>query len=103
MQLKDFIQQTIKEISEGLQESHAVVSKEGNGVDDSQNINIEFDVAVLSEDHSSDSSGAKLSVASMISLGHDAENKFRSQHTNRIKFSVMLHVKTEHHSNWSIV
>jgi hypothetical protein len=94
MQLKEFVQQTINEIAEGLQSSNRYLAQMGSRIDDSGVTTIDFDIAVLSEDQLASKTGAHLTVASVLSAGHKMENENRTQNTNRVKFSVMVHIKT---------
>lgn len=99
MQLKEFVQQTINEIAEGLQSSNNHLAQIGSRIDDSGITNIDFDIAVLSEDQSASKTGAHLTVASVFTAGHKIGSENRTQNTNRVKFSVNVHIKTNN-NNW---
>jgi hypothetical protein len=102
MQLQEFVNKTINEIAAGLQESHKNLEKSGSKVDDTCQITIDFDIAVLSEDQTSENTGAGLTVASVFSAGQKIENENRTQITNRVKFSVCVGIKTAN-ANWGAV
>jgi hypothetical protein len=94
MKLQEFVTQTINEIATGMQESHKYLAQSGSRVEDSYQTNIEFDIAVLSEDQTTMNTSAGLTVASVFSVGHKNESDNKTQLTNRVKFTVMASIKT---------
>lgn len=115
MDLKDFVKETIVQISQGietankeLEGSHAMVnpvyvslnsndaqgygrtkSKDaGFGVDESRVLQkVDFDVAVSIETGEQGSAGAKLSIAS-IGIGAEGKTESTNKSESRIKFSI---------------
>ena len=110
MELQEFIRETLSQIAAGIEAAqtevrdcggfvnpaHRVSPKGSNeshfGVlDTGQNIFlVDFDVAVTVIEESGAEAGAKLKVASMLSLGAGAETSNSSSATNKISFKVPL-------------
>lgn len=101
MELKEFtklalveIVEAAKEASEEFNGSAFISSKRADGCYwkyDPQSV--EFDVAVTSTETDSNNGGAKLKVASMLSLGGEVSNQSVSQTVSRIKFTIPLVLK----------
>lgn len=110
MDLKDFVKETLVQISSGVQESIAEVRESGgytnpaaakskesgqssyfSSMGDGQNVFlVDFDVAVSVDEDSMVSGGGKLKVASVISLGGEAGSSTKSSASNRVSFRVPL-------------
>ena len=110
MDLKDFVKETLVQISAGVQESiddvresggYANPSASGNvksehtshfgSMGEGQNVFlVDFDVAVTVDDGSEVSGGGKLKVAGVFSVGGEAGNSSRSSSTNRVSFKIPL-------------
>lgn len=98
MELKEFtklalieIVEAAKEANEVFQENAFISNKHSDGSYwkyDPQFV--EFDVAVTSTETDSSNGGAKLKVASMLSLGGDLSSQSINQTVSRIKFSIPL-------------
>jgi hypothetical protein len=96
MELKEFIKQTIIQITDGMLEGHKYVKENnfGSGVDDTRGKEINFDVAVTSNEEEKTGVAAKISVANVLSFGGNGENVNKASNVSRIQFKLILHVKT---------
>jgi len=110
MELKDFVKETLSQISEGIQESLAPVRNAGGYVNPATRINtkstdsshfasmdagrnvflVDFDVAVTVTEETGTNAKAKLSVASLVDLSAGGNSGNVSSSTNRISFKVPL-------------
>lgn len=97
MELKEFIKQTIIQVTDGLREGHQYVEDNdfGAGVSDSHGKEINFDIAVTSNEEATTGVGGKISVANVFSLGADDKNITKASNVSRIQFKMYLHVKTK--------
>lgn len=119
MDLKDFIASTLTQIVEGVAQSADAVSKAGGAINpaflastsSAERVGstkdgsstpvyaVSFDVAVVASSTDSLDAGAKLTVASVFSIGGKASNSERDEVTSRIKFMVPLQLPTDLKSN----
>lgn len=119
MDLKDFVASTLTQIVEGVAQSAEAVSKAGGAVSPafkpsttstervgstSDGLNtpvyaVSFDVAVVASSTDSLDGGAKLTVASVLSVGGKATTSERDEVTSRIKFMIPLLLPTDLKSN----
>lgn len=110
MDLKDFVRETLVQISTGVQESIEEVRESGGysnpaavgssknsdnshfgSMGEGQNVFlVDFDVAVTVDENSEVSGGGKLKVASVFSLGADAGSSSKSSSSNRVSFKIPL-------------
>ena len=110
MDLKDFVKETLVQISVGVQESIEAVRESGGyanpaasgnvksdssshfgSMGEGQNVFlVDFDVAVTVDDASEISGGGKLKVAGILSVGGEAGNSSKSSSTNRVSFKIPL-------------
>ncbi len=97
MELKDFIKETIAQISEGIREGQKYIDEHnyGNGISDEKGKEITFDVAVTSEEQDTTGMGAKISVASILSIGGEGSNTLKSSNLSRIQFKLFLKVNAK--------
>ncbi len=97
MELKEFIKQTIIQITDGFREGHKYIqeNKYGEGVNDSKYMEIAFDVAVSSNEEETSEFGGKISVANIFSAGAKDESATKASNVSRIQFKTHLHVKTK--------
>jgi len=96
MELKDFISETIKQVTDGILEGSQYVkekSKSNEGVRD-QYTKIDFDIAITSNEENKDDLGGKVSVVQVFSAGASTTKSASTSSQNRIKFEVLAHVKT---------
>lgn len=119
MDLKDFIASTLTQIVEGVAQSSDAVSRAGGAINpaflasttsaervgstkDGSNTPVyavSFDVAVVASSTDSLDAGAKLTVASVFSVGGKATTSERDEVTSRIKFMIPLLLPTDLKSN----
>lgn len=94
MELKEFIKQTIIQITDGLVEGHKYVNENdfGYGISDTSGKEISFDVAVTSNEEEKTGVGGKISIASVFSAGANDEVTTRATNVSRIQFKTYLHL-----------
>ena len=94
MELKEFIKQTIIQITDGLVEGHKYVDENnfGYGISDSSGKEINFDIAVTSNEEETTGIGGKISVANVFSVGAKGENTTKATNVSRIQFKTYLHL-----------
>jgi hypothetical protein len=110
MDLKDFVKETLVQISTGVQESIEEVRESGGftnpaalggtkgenkshvgSMGEGQNVFwVDFDVAVTVDENSEVSGGGKLKVAGVFSVGGEAGSGTKSSSTNRVSFRIPL-------------
>jgi len=97
MELKVFIEQTIIQITDGLLAGHNYIEskKFGEGVSDDKGKEINFDIAVSSNEEEKSGLGGKISVAQIFSLGGENQVSATSSNVSRIQFRIFIHVKTK--------
>lgn len=97
MELKEFIKQTIIQITDGVIEGHKyVVDNElGDGIRDVTYKEVSFDIAVTTNDEEKTGVGGKLNVVSFFNVGMNKEDISRSTNYNRIQFKLNLGIKTQ--------
>lgn len=95
MELKEFIKQSIIQISEGVLEGHKHVTSTvvGEGVADEYH-RINFDVAVVSDEQDKKDLGGKISIASVFSAGTSSEKIQKNTNHSRIQFNIQVHITT---------
>ncbi len=97
MELKEFIKQTIIQITEGVRDGHQyVVSKKyGVGVRDGTYKEVTFDIAVTTNEEEKTGMGGKLNVVSFFNVGMDKEDISKSTNYNRIQFKLNIGIETQ--------
>lgn len=97
MELKEFIKQTITQITDGLREGHKYIQDNqfGEGVSDDKYKEITFDVAIASNEEGTTGVGGKISVANIFTAGAKDETTTKASNVSRIQFKMYLHVKTK--------
>jgi len=96
MELKDFISESIKQITDGLLEGHEYIqkkSKDSEGVRNEYR-KINFDIGVQSSEGNKDDAGGKITVAQIFQVGGKTESNSSVINTNRIQFDVLIHINT---------
>lgn len=94
MELKEFISETIKQITDGVLDGSDYIkerSKSGEGIRH-QYTKIEFDIAVTSNDENKDNLGGKVSVVKVFSAGASTSKSASTSSHNRIKFEVLADI-----------
>ena len=96
MELKEFIATTIKDITDGITEADKYVrekDKNSYGID-RRHTPIAFDIAVTTNEEGKDKMGGKVSVVQFFSAGAETESLNKTSNSNRIQFTVFVHVNT---------
>ena len=96
MELKDFIAETIKHVTDGVLEGNNYViekSKSEEGVR-SGYITIDFDIGITTNKEDKDDIGGKISVVEIFNVGASKSNISSTTNQNRIKFNVLVNIKT---------
>lgn len=94
MDLKEFISESIKQITDGLIESHDYIknkSAESEGVESGYR-RINFDIAVQSKEGNQNDVGGKITVAQIFQVGAKSGTNSFTQNVNRIQFDVLIHI-----------
>lgn len=97
MELQNFIETTIKDISVGLHNSNNTMIKDkvGKGIPDLKEINIDFDIAVSASSINETELKGKITVLGFgINLSGANAEKLNENNFSRIKFSVPVKIKT---------
>lgn len=96
MELKEFIEKSIHEITTAIHSSSKkmIEEKTGNGIPDHQEINISFDIAVSAGDTTENSGSATIKVLNTLGLGASSKSGKETQEVNRLSFVVPVKVKT---------
>lgn len=100
MDLKEFIENTIIQITEGLNAGHKFITdnKFGLGVDSTQMRRINFDIAITVNESDKTGVGGKINVASMFKIGSDKEFMNNTSSCSRIQFFIDID-STQHKRN----
>jgi hypothetical protein len=95
MELKEFIKQTIIDITDGLIEGQKYIidNSLGEGIDNGYK-RIKFDIAVTSQDENRIGGGGKISVVNLFSVKGEVENTSALINSNRIQFETLIAVRT---------
>jgi hypothetical protein len=96
MELKEFIAQTIIQITDGLRDGHQYVidNDYGLGIQGTYSREVTFDIAVSSNEEESSGVKGGIAVAKMFSAGAQETSTSISSNVSRIQFKISLHVKT---------
>jgi len=92
MELKEFISESIKQITDGLIEGHDYIKKKSPRSDGIENgyRKIHFDIGVQSSEGITDDIGGKITVAQIFQVGGKSESNISTINTNRIQFDVLI-------------
>ncbi len=92
MELKEFIAESIKQITDGLVEGHEYIKKKSPNSEGVENgyRRIHFDIGVQSNEGNKDDVGGKITVAHIFQAGGKSENSSSTINTNRIQFDVLI-------------
>jgi transcriptional regulator CtsR len=93
MELKEFVSETIKQMSEGIIEANKNIvtgSTDRSGIQLNYLIPIKFDIAVTAVDESKGTGGAKLNVASMFTAAGELEKHNINTQYSRIQFELKV-------------
>lgn len=96
MELKDFISETIKQITDGILEGSSYVKEKSNSTEGVRNeyTKIDFDIAITTNENNKDDLSGKISVVQVFNVGASSSKFASTTSQNRIKFQVLAHIKT---------
>jgi hypothetical protein len=105
MELKDFIEKSIHDITSAIHSSSEKMlsDKTGKGIPDHNEINLSFDIAVSAGDTTESSGNASIKVLNSIGLGGSSKSGKEIQEVNRLSFVVPVKVKTIGSKGFSVV
>jgi len=94
MELKDFVKETIIQITDGIRGGQKYISDNefGEGVKDEKAKEINFDIAVSTDTSDKAGVGGKISVASFFNLGAEGEKINKSSNLSRIQFKLYVKI-----------
>ena len=97
MELKDFISETVKQITDGILEGNKYVREKSNSSEGIRNqyTKVIFDIAVTTNEEATDKLGGKISVVQVFNVGASTESVNKTSNYNRIQFELLLSVNTE--------
>ncbi|UKN01193.1 hypothetical protein K6119_15795 [Paracrocinitomix mangrovi] len=93
MELKEFISETIKQIADGLVEGNKYVQDNhgGDGIENGYK-RVKFDIAITSNEESSNEASGKITVAQIFGAGASSSSSDKKQNYNRIEFDTQVHI-----------
>jgi len=90
MELKDFVKNTLKQITEAVDETRGESSRDMHLDSLKDQRTVEFDVAVTAEDVTSATGKAGIKVFSVLEGGGQATKETKNLSVSRIKFGVYI-------------
>lgn len=90
MELKDFIKEVLKDITEAVEESRNSSMRDMHLDNLKDQRTVEFDVAVTAEDVTSVSGKSGVKVFSVLEGGGEAAKEVKNSSVSRIKFGVYI-------------
>ncbi len=90
MELKEFIKEVLKDITEAVEESRGSSTRDMHLDSLKDQRTVEFDVAVTAEDITSASGKAGVKVFSLIEGGGETSKEVKNSTVSRIKFGVYV-------------
>lgn len=96
VELKDFISETIKQITDGVLEGSRYIKEKSDsreGIRD-QYTSIDFDIAISTNEENKDELGGKVTVVQVFSAGASNSKSSSTTNQSRIKFTVSAAIKT---------
>lgn len=97
MELQQFIEQTMKDITTGLHNSNKgmIDAGSGKGISDLNAMEVNFDIAVTVTNDKGNEVGGRITVLGIgLQLGGSQKQREATEHISRIKFTVPLRLKT---------
>ena len=96
MELKDFISETIKQITDGILEGNSYVKEKSNSSEGIRNqyTKIDFDIAVSTNEENKNDIGGKVSVVQVFNAGASSSTASTTINQNRIKFEILAAINT---------
>jgi hypothetical protein len=105
MELKEFIQNAITDITTALKVSseNMIKANTGNGIPDSVAINVNFDIAVTVGSNDATEGSGKINVLGpFLSIGGNMKSTKDSEQVSRLTFVVPIYIKTIGESKYSL-
>lgn len=90
MELKEFIKEVLKDITEAVEESRTASMRDMHLDNLKDQRTVEFDVAVTAEDVTSASGKAGVKVFSVLEGGGEATKEVKNSSISRIRFGVYI-------------
>lgn len=94
MELKEFITESLKQISDGLREGNSHINENGGGSVMNEWMKVSFDIAVTTSEEDKSGGGGKITIAQVFSAGADVENANKTTNYSRVQFVTQIHVNT---------
>ncbi|ADF54394.1 hypothetical protein ZPR_4090 [Zunongwangia profunda SM-A87] len=97
MELKDFISETIKQITDGILEGNTYVKDKSNsseGIRD-QYTKINFDIAISTNEENKNDLGGKVTVVQVFNAGASSSKASSTTNQNRIQFEILAAINTK--------
>ncbi|HPO57196.1 MAG TPA: hypothetical protein PKY46_14455 [Ignavibacteriaceae bacterium] len=97
MDLKEFVKESILQLSEGVREAQKEINEKklGEGISDNYYKVIKYDIAVSTTETDKKGLGGKITVANLISVGGEGEKSNLASNYSRIQFELSVHIKTQ--------
>jgi hypothetical protein len=97
MELKEFISETIKQITDGIRDGQKYIDENdfGEGVKDDKGKEISFDVAISTDKTEVAGAGGKISIASVFSAGVEGKEESKNANLSRIQFKLFLKINAK--------
>jgi len=96
MELKEFIAQTIIQITDGISAGNTYLqSTEKKGDINNGYMRVNFDVAVSTSDESKNDKGGKITIVNIFQAGVNKENNSKNSYESRIQFNILMIVNTK--------
>ncbi len=97
MELKDFISETIKQITDGILEGNLYVKEKSNSSEGIRNqyTKIDFDIAISTNEENKNDIGGKVTVVQVFNAGASSSTASTTTNQNRIKFEILAAINTK--------
>lgn len=97
MELKDFISETIKQITDGILEGNSYVKEKSHSSEGIRNqyTKIDFDIAISTNEENKNDIGGKVTVVQVFNAGASSSTASTTTNQNRIKFEVLAAINTD--------
>lgn len=97
MELKDFISETIKQITDGVLEGNMYIKEKSNSIEGVRNqyTKIGFDIAISTNEENKNDIGGKVTVVQVFNAGASSSTASTTSNQNRIKFEVLAAINTD--------
>lgn len=97
MELKDFISETIKQITDGILEGNSYIKEKSNSSEGIRNqyTTIEFDIAISTNEENKNDVGGKVAVVQVFNAGASSSTASTTSNQNRIRFEVLAAINTD--------